>query len=349
MKPYKESAELTELIKTVQHIVIIQADNPDGDSLASALALENILGDLGKDPVLYCGVDIPAHLHYVPGWDRVSDELPIEFELSIIVDTSAISLLEQLQKTNQLQRIARKPCIVLDHHNVPNTIDFATMTLNYPVVSTGELIYELALQLAWVLNDEARNDIAVSILSDSLGLMTAATSARSIHIIGELVASGVNLPRLETARRDMTRKSPDLVHYKGTLLQRIEYSSNDRIATIDIPWEEIERYSPVYNPSVLALDEMRLTENTAVAIAFKIYKDGKITGKVRCNYGSPIAHSLAEHFGGGGHVYASGFKISDGRSLGDIKAACIAYATDLLDTINQEQSDETLQHTHPSN
>jgi nanoRNase/pAp phosphatase (c-di-AMP/oligoRNAs hydrolase) len=52
MKPYKESAELTELIKTVQHIVIIQADNPDGDSLASALALENILGDLGKDPAL---------------------------------------------------------------------------------------------------------------------------------------------------------------------------------------------------------------------------------------------------------------------------------------------------------
>jgi phosphoesterase RecJ-like protein len=342
MQSYPEAAKLEKIIAESKHIVIIQADNPDGDSLASALALEEILGELGKEPYLYCAIDMPAHLHYLAGWDRVSNELPPIIDASIIVDTSAISLLEQLQQSGQIHRLMSKPCVVIDHHDVPSTISFATLSINYPAVSTGEIIYELAEQLKWKLTDSAKNAVTISILSDSLGLMTSATSARTIHIIAELVESGVDLPKIETARRDMMRKSPSLVHYKGKLLQRVEYHSDDRIATIDIPWEEIETYSPVYNPSVLALDEMRLTENVQIAIAFKIYKDGKVTGKIRSNYGTPLANALAEHFGGGGHVYASGFKVKDGRAFFEIKSDCITYASELLNKATQEQTNESI-------
>ena len=43
-----EIKQIDQLVKGAKTIVIIQADNPDGDSLASALALEQILEDLGK-------------------------------------------------------------------------------------------------------------------------------------------------------------------------------------------------------------------------------------------------------------------------------------------------------------
>jgi phosphoesterase RecJ-like protein len=333
---YPEAEQIKQLVNDAHTIVIIQADNPDGDSLASSLALEHILGALGKDPYMYCGIDMPAHLRYLPGWDRVEKELPEQFDLSIIVDTSAISLLERLTETGGARRLAQKPCIVLDHHPADNSITFATVWCNQKAVATGEVIYELAKQLDWVINDDAASAIAISILSDSLGLMSEGTSARSIHIIGELVEQGVRLAELENARREMMRKSVELVRYKGRLLERIEYHDNDRVATITIPWEEIEKYSPIYNPSVLAIDEMRLTEGVGVAIAFKIYKDGKITGKIRCNFGKSIAKDLAEHFGGGGHVYASGFKISDGRSLDDVKTECIQVAAELLNKLEQK-------------
>ena len=68
--------KVNELIKQAKDIVIIQADNPDGDSLASSLALEQILHDMGKTPYLYCGINIASHLKYLPGWDRVSSEMP---------------------------------------------------------------------------------------------------------------------------------------------------------------------------------------------------------------------------------------------------------------------------------
>ncbi len=41
------------LINDARKIVVIQAENPDGDSLGSSLALEEILGDLGKEVSLY--------------------------------------------------------------------------------------------------------------------------------------------------------------------------------------------------------------------------------------------------------------------------------------------------------
>lgn len=329
---YKEAEQIQRILATAQRVVVLQADNPDGDSLGSALALEQILDDLGKEPILYCGVDIPQYLRYLPGWDRVVNELPAQFDASIIVDTSADNLFETLEKSGQKKRLTSKPCIVIDHHDVDSTISFATVVCNYPAVATGEIIYELAQQLGWPLNHSGKEMIATAIMADSLGLITEATSARSIHIVAELVESGVSLAQLDHARRSLQRKSPELVRYKGQLLQRIEYFADNRVASVTIPWPEIERYSPQYNPSMLVIEDMRMTTATEIAIAFKTYDHGRITAKIRCNQTAPIAGELAKHFGGGGHAFASGFKV-EGREFATIKAECITKAAELLDQL----------------
>jgi bifunctional oligoribonuclease and PAP phosphatase NrnA len=327
---YVETDKIKELVDGANHIVVVQADNPDVDSLASALALEHILGDQGKQITLYCGVDIPSYMNYLPGWDRVVKELPNQFDLSVVVDTSSNGLLEQLDKNGLKGWLSAKPCVVIDHHATEATISFATIICNQTAVATGEVIYELARQLDWTLNPEAKKLVASAILGDSLGLMTVDTSARSIQIISELVEGGVQLADLENARRETMRREPELIPYKGQLLQRVEFLGDGRIASLVIPWEEIEKYSPLYNPPMLVMDDMRLAKGTDVAVCFKLYTDGKITAKIRCNYGYGIADKLAEHFGGGGHPYAAGFKIRDGRSYEDIKNETVQLGVSLL-------------------
>lgn len=296
----QEITKLQSLINDAKTIVIIQADNPDGDSLSSSLALEQILHDLGKEPAMYCAIDIPAHLKYLSGWDRVTKDLPNNFDASIIVDCSSKSLLENLGKNSQLGWLASKPSAIIDHHNVENTIDFATVVLcDSESVSTGEVIYQVAKELDWSLDIHAKNMLAVSILSDSLGLMSDATTARSIRTIAELVEGGVQLAEIENKRRELMRKPLDMLKYKGELLQRVEFAADNRLAMVTIPWEEIQAYSHAYNPSILVLDDMRLTDEVCVAVAFKQYSDGKVTAKIRANYGSDIADKLAEHFGFG--------------------------------------------------
>jgi phosphoesterase RecJ-like protein len=334
MTVYPEADEIKSIIDQAQKIVIVQADNPDADSLSSALSLEQILGDLGKDVFLYCGVDLPSYLHYLPGADRVTSELPHQFDASVIVDTSSDTLLEQLGRRNQKGWLAAKPSIVLDHHTTDATITFAKVICSHNAVSTTEIIYELSKQLKWQMNVEAMKLIAIGILSDSIGLMSTSTSSRSIHIIAELVEGGVELPEIDNARRASLKRESELIHYKGRLLERVEFYSDERIATITIPWDEIEKYSPMYNPSMLVIDDMRLAKNTDLAVAFKVYKDGKVTAKIRANYGRGIANKIAEHFGGGGHPYAAGFKISKGKSYEEVKVETIKLATELLNELN---------------
>lgn len=179
-----------KLIDGASKIVIIQADNPDGDSLASALALEQILGDLDKEVVLYCGVDVPRYLRYMSGWDRVTSELPTNFDASIIVDTSSLMLLETLQKSDKISWVSSKPCIVIDHHVSPSTVYFASSYLIRQAVSTTELIYVLAEALGYDVNEDAANLLSIGILSDSLGLTSESVTVDAVKILADLIEKG---------------------------------------------------------------------------------------------------------------------------------------------------------------
>lgn len=327
---------LKKYIDSAKHIVVLQADNPDGDSLGSSLALEALLSEMGKRVTLCCAVDIPAHLRYLEGWDRVTKEIPQQFDMSIIVDTSTETLFEYYEKDQRFSWIKAKPVIVIDHHTETEGLSYATESINVEAVATSEILYDIATELDWPLPTDACEFMAISIMSDSLGLTTDATTAHSIEVLAGLVRRGVSLAKLENARRQLMRKEPVLIPYKGKLLQRVQFDTSGRIASIVIPWDEIEQYSPLYNPSMLVIDDMRLTVGVDVAIAYKQYKDGKVTAKIRCNYGKPIGNELASHFGGGGHPYASGFKIMQKTDLRELHEKVVVKASELLDKIGDE-------------
>lgn len=325
--------KIKQLVTDAKRIVIIQADNPDGDSLASALAFEEVLGALGKEVFLYCGVDIPDYLKHLKGWDRVSKEIPHVFDLSIIVDTSANVLLQKLNDSEQRNWIASRPVIVLDHHtDVDCDIAYATVVLNdHDAVATGEALYKVAMELKWPLNLMAKTHIASSILSDSLGLTSEGTTASTYRVMADLIESGVDRPALEEARRELVKMPEAIYRYKAKLIERTELLADGRLALVTIPHDELMTYSPLYNPAPLIQNDMLQTAGVKVAIVFKHYRDGKVTGSIRCGFGTAIAADLATHFGGGGHIYASGFKVTDGRSFEAIKADCIKLASELLD------------------
>ena len=299
-----------DALQKAQKIVVIQAENPDGDSLGSALALEELLSEAGKDVKLYCAIDIPKYMHYISGWDRVEKDWPIDRDLAIIVDTSADTLLLQaLAKPGVRSFLEAKPVVVIDHHiSEEGSLPFDTIILNNPqAVATSEIIYNLAKEAGWEITPSAASSMFTSIQADSLGLTTQSTTAESYRVAADLVALGAVPHGLEAKRREYMKKPADILTYKGELINRIEYALDGKLALIHIPWSEIEAYSDRYNPSVLVLEEMRMVEGVEVAIAIKTYPDGKLTGKIRVN--EPVADAIAGYFGGGGHAYAAGFKI----------------------------------------
>lgn len=308
-----------KIIDEASHIVVVQAENPDGDSLGSALALEAILDELGKKVTLYCAIEIPKYLRYAQGWDRVTSDFPKKFDATIIVDTASSALLEKTFIPGQLAAFTSHPIIVIDHHLTKSDLPFEfTFVNNSKAVATGEVIYDMAEAQQWPMPADAAENLALSILADSLGLITETTTAHSIHTLAALVEHGARVSNIENRRREFMRKSPEILDYKGRLLQRIEYFLDHQLAVVHIPWDEIKEYSDQYNPSILVLDEMRLVEGVRVAVAIKTYPDGRLTGKIRTNPDAKVAEVIAGYFGGGGHAYTAGFKVYD-KDLEKIK------------------------------
>ena len=297
-----------QLIDTAKKVIVIQAENPDGDSLGSALALEEILSDLGKEVVLYCPVEIPKYMQYIKGWDRIVNNFDTSADLAIIVDTIADVLLTKVLETPGVRHFLEShSTLVIDHHITQSNLSFDHALLVEEAVATAEIIYGLAQRSEWTINQQAAENLLVAILSDSLGFTVQKVTPLTFSIASKLTELGASTSVIEKRRREFMKKSPEILKYKGELLERIEYFLDGKLALVRIPWEDIQKYSDQYNPSVLVLDEMRLVEGVEVGIAIKTYPDGKLTGKLRSN--SPISATIAGFFGGGGHEYAAGFRV----------------------------------------
>lgn len=342
------TVRINELIQTAQKILIIQADNPDGDSLGTALALESILGKMGKQLYMYCGVDMPGYLRYMHGWDRVSSELPPEFDISILVDASTMTLLEKLVETGKQGIIASKPVIVLDHHQtVENEVPFAEVLINdTEVSSTGELVYKLSKELGWPLDATSGSFIMSAVLGDTQGLTNQLTKPDTYRLMAELSELGVNRPALEEERREAGKMPREIFAYKARLIERTEFELDGRLAIVQVPHNEIMEFSPLYNPAPLIQNDMLQTTGVGIAVVIKTYNDGKILGAIRCNAGYSVGSELAAHFGGGGHPYASGFKLQDGRPFNEVKSECIRVAAELIAKLEQDKPDEDSQYTY---
>lgn len=326
--------KLQKFLVGKSRICIIQAENPDGDSLGSAIALDYILDQTENS--LYCPVDIPEYLHYFEDWSRVSAEFDYKADGYIIVDTAASVLLSKLLDDLAIKNsLYSKPVLVIDHHETEDDLDFPHESVIETRPACADLIYQAAKACELKIPEPATTALYAAIASDTLGLVSASVTADTMYTMGDLIRLGASPVEIDERRREFMKKTPRILDYKADLIKRIEYSLDGALATVHIPFEEIQEYSQEYNPNVLILEEMRMVEGVEVAIAVKTYPDGKATGKIRTQI--PVAEQVAGYFGGGGHAYAAGFRVYD-MSYEEILTDLIKILPEIMEQASNDHS-----------
>lgn len=305
--------DIKQLVNEAQTILILQPDNPDGDSMGSALGLEEILGDLGKQPLMYSYKPSEPYLRLNEGWDRVSQTFPKAFDLTILVDTASPTLL-----TNTIEKygteLSKRPAVVIDHHNSRSDMGFITHELIEPTAaSTGEQIVQLAEALDWPINEQAGTKLASAIISDSLNLTVAMTSYGTVAALASCVKAGANLSEMNTRKRETNALTPELLTLKAKLLTQVQYLFGGRLALATIDAETMNKYKDDHDPCDLIIWEMQWVKGVEVAAVFKHYGT-----KIKCSMRAkrPIAAKLAEKFDGGGHDRAAAFR-AEGTDMKD--------------------------------
>ena len=336
MNYLKQFQHIQKLLQSSKSILIVQADNPDADSLGSSIALQDLCQQLSISTQLYCAISLSNYLQYIDGFDQVTDQVNQNFDLTIFVDVSTKTLINKLYNLPLIKDIKQKPVIVLDHHQeIENPIDFATVIINDSLASsTGEIIFHLTQYLKIQLTNLGLNAILASIMGDTQSLSNQLTRPDTYRIVANLIDQGANRFELDKKRRDLNTLPLEIFHYKAELIKRTEFYYNNTIAILVLRQEDIVNYSAQYNQMALMQNDLLQVQNVKVILIIKYYQDQHLTTGIRANYGYPIASQLAKHFNGGGHQYASGINLAK-QDLNVFKKDIIIKANELLTKIDQ--------------
>jgi phosphoesterase RecJ-like protein len=312
--------ELGRLVSEAKTILLLQPDKPDGDSLASMLALEEILGDMGKTTHMFTGGRVESYLSHLPGWDRVSNEWPDKYDLAIIVDTAVPNQAARLLGAHH-PAMRKHPLVVIDHHSGHVSIDGTTLTLvNTAAAATSELIYKISRTLKWPLNERACQRLVASLFADTLNLTTPSVTPKTIETFAAIVKAGnVNVSALHRAFRESAATDADLLAVKGQLLQAVEFFANGQVALVVVPQELVKTYRNRTSLSALVLYEMLWARGVVVAAAMSDY--GTII-RTSLRAREPIAAKVATKLGGGGHPMAAAFG-DDKTPLDELKTKLV--------------------------
>jgi phosphoesterase RecJ-like protein len=317
--------QLKKLVEAAQTILILQPEKPDTDSLTSILALEQILGDINKEVILYCQDALPKYINYFEGADRVRDDFPKHFDLAILVDTGGP---QQIARTLEKHgsSLSKKPFAVIDHHANRSPLPFDVLEIiDTAATSTCETVVKLAEELGWKINQSAANLLIPGILADTRNFSIQATSPETLETVAKAMRWGGDIYKSHQDYWAASALTPDLLAFKGRLLGRMEIFCDGKIALVTVTPEELRTYAEAHDPADLVIYDLQNLQGVACAVVMRNY-DSALTGnkiKVSTRARMPVAAKTCEKFGGGGHDRAAGCQIND-RPIAEAKQDFVA-------------------------
>lgn len=296
-------SEISEAIKAANRIALFCHVRPDGDTIGSALGLGWALEAIGKQVQYVCpgftltqGVFTPEMV----GRQTVFLKEPEAFDCSILLDISS------LDRTNAIfsQPGARKPDICIDHH-ISNP-GIARINLIKPDAPATAMIIAIILpELNLTISEDVAEALLSGIIMDTQGFATSNTTPASLRVAADLMEKGADLYRgIHEILIGHTFEAAKLWSYG---LSRLERDGN--ILWSYLTLEDRARSQYTAHDDGGQLDYMASTVGTSVSILFVEQEGSRVKISWRSRPGINVA-TVAESFGGGGHMQAAGAEVN---------------------------------------
>jgi len=294
-------SQISRKIIDSQRIAITSHLRPDGDSLCTGLALSLMVELLGKEASFVNHDPTPFPFNNFPDIERVriGQIDPSQFDIVILLECADVARSGQ-------ERLGDCFKINIDHHYS----NFAYADINWidPQASAvGEMVYELGEELKVRFAPQMANHLYCAIVSDTGSFQFSNTTAKALETCSKLARWGAS--PIKISEMLYNNNPPEKIRLLGQVLSTLRMNKRKNIAVISMFRE---------NLSLLNLREIDTEDITTLARSIKgidmvlFFKEmDKDTFRVSCrSKGGANAALVAEHFGGGGHVHASGFTVT---------------------------------------
>jgi bifunctional oligoribonuclease and PAP phosphatase NrnA len=274
-------------------------EGPDGDALGSLLGMHHLLGQLGKDSVMFMAAKefpLPVEYRFLP-LEEVFHEAPAD-----MADRTVIYL-----DCGNVDRVPVDFLINVDHHH-DNTLFGDVNLVETGASSTAEIVYKLAIASGAEITPEIASALYVGLITDTGKFMYENTNANTHRIAAELIDAGV--PVDETYRRLYEHVPIEKLRLLSRALDGIQRYCDGRLVVAYIADADYEASGAGEEMTEGIIDHLRSVEGSMVAALVRDLGDrGSAARKVslRSSGGEIDVSAMARQHGGGGHKRAAGF------------------------------------------
>lgn len=298
-------ASIAELIRTKHRFVVMSHVRPDGDALGCTLAMGLCLQQLGKDVTMWNEEGCLEKFSFLPGSAQVQKPPaePQRFDVALVLDTAVKDRVGSC-----LASVGHADVWVnIDHHvSNPRFGDLNHIDATSP--ATGQILFELFRQGGLPFTYEMADNLFVAISTDTGSFQYPSTTARTYEIGAELVRMGVKVGELsQRLYESYPRRRLEMMK---SLLNVLEFSSGDRVASFALTQETSKRLGALPEDNEGLIDTIRAVQGVIVAAFFEELEGGRVRVSLRSKDPRADVCKVAQKFGGGGHTLAAGIRMS---------------------------------------
>jgi phosphoesterase RecJ-like protein len=300
--------------------------NADGDGCGSEIALARLLAQRGLDvrivnptpwPELFdfLLVDLDPRIA-----ERTADGAAAlrGVDVLVVLDISDVKRLGQLADT---VRALDVPKLLIDHHLASDDPAGTVIFSDVGACATGELVFDLARELALDVTADVARALYAAILTDTGGFRYSNTTPRCHAIAADLLARGVD-PE-EMYLRIYAAAPAGRVRLLAEVLQTLGVDEACGLAWLSMAGGSLEKYGVRPEDLDGIVEHARSVAGTRMALFFRDLGYGKVKVSFRST-GEVDVNAFARQFGGGGHAKASGALIVG--SLDDVRTRVVDAA-----------------------
>lgn len=311
---------IIDKISNAQNIAIFSHIKTDCDAVCSSLAFKLAMEKLGKHADVFIDSEFSHQIAELPYFNTINCKPLQKYDLYVCLDNASI---DRLGKNKYKIMNNRAKSVQLDHHGT-NEKYCKINYINERYSSTCELLCTFFKLLELEISSDMAKLLLTGILTDTSKLSYNNTSKNTLFTAGKLLElSQTSMDKI--CEPIFSNKSVAEFNLTKLAYQKMELYEDNQIAMAVLNTQDFNKINASFSETH-GLCDIGLSIGSVKIVLFA----SQDPTQENCYYvsvrskGSLSARNIAEAFGGGGHINASGCKIFDSED--NIKNLLLAEA-----------------------
>lgn len=293
-------AEVAAILKKSNNVAVACHVRPDGDALGSGLALCSALNNAGINAYMLCEEQPPERLVIFDGMQTYC-ELPVpveEIDLFVSVDSADVA---RIGAFAPLFESFKGNTLNIDHH-ISNP-GFAKYNYVLPdSTATCEILPEIFNAAGFEIDEKIANFLAMGLITDSGNFSHKDVSAKTFAVASVLRGKGADTSYIGYEMFTRQTKGRALLYAKT--IGKMRFELDDKIVFITVTQSDFEETGTDKSHTEGFVDFGLSVDGVEVSVALMEVRRNQYKVSLRSKRAD--VNAVAEKFGGGGHILASG-------------------------------------------